>query len=139
MEISINNTKTDRMIKAALEGLTARQRTIADNVANVDTPEFKASRVSFETQLKQAIGSIEQPLPMAKVQNAVAGPGEAPAEVKPSVILESDLGRRNDGNNVDVDREMLELADTNVRFNALIQVMSSKIAGLRYAINDGRR
>ena len=137
--MDLANTKNDRLIKTALEGLVARQRTIADNVANVDTPEFKASRVSFETQLKQAIGSVEQPLAMAKVQNAVAGPGEAPAEVKPSVILESDLGRRNDGNNVDVDREMLELADTNVRFNALIQVMSSKIAGLRYAINDGRR
>ena len=40
---------------------------------------------------------------------------------------------------MDVDREMLELADTNVRFNALIQVMSAKMAGLRYAINDGRR
>ena len=53
--------------------------------------------------------------------------------------MESDLGRRNDGNNVDIDREMLELADTNVRYNALVQVMSTKMAGLRYAINDGRR
>jgi flagellar basal-body rod protein FlgB len=46
---------------------------------------------------------------------------------------------RNDGNNVDVDREMLELADTNLRFNALIQTMNAKLSGLRYAINDGRR
>lgn len=137
--MELANTRNDRLIKTALEGLVARQRTIADNVANVDTPEFKASRVSFETALKQSIGSIEQPLRMTKVENAVAGPGDAPADVKPTVTLEANLGRRNDGNNVDVDREMLELADTNVRFNALIQVMSSKIAGLRYAINDGRR
>ncbi|HZO27821.1 MAG TPA: flagellar basal body rod protein FlgB [Chloroflexota bacterium] len=137
--MDLTNTKHDRLIKTALEGLVARQRTIADNVANVDTPEFKASRVSFETQLKQAIGSVEQPLKMTKVQNAVAGPGDPPAELKPSVTVESDLGRRNDGNNVDIDREMLELADTNVRYNALVQVMSTKMAGLRYAINDGRR
>ena len=52
--MELANTKNDRLIKTALEGLVARQRTIADNVANVDTPEFKASRVSFETALKQA-------------------------------------------------------------------------------------
>jgi flagellar basal-body rod protein FlgB len=137
--MELGNTKNDRLIRTALEGLTARQRTIADNVANVDTPEFKASHVSFETALKQAVGSVEQPLPMTKVQNAVAGPGDAPVDVKPSVTIDADLSRRNDGNNVDVDREMLELADTNLRFNALIQTMNAKLSGLRYAINDGRR
>jgi flagellar basal-body rod protein FlgB len=137
--VEIVDTKNDRLLKAALEGLTARQRTIADNVANVDTPEFKASRVTFETSLKQAIGHIDQPLPMAKVQNGVDGPSDVPTDLKPNVTVETDLGRRNDGNNVDVDREMLELSDTNLRFNALIQSMSSKMQTLRYVINDGRR
>src|SRR5215216_6807079 len=126
--MELANTRNDRLIKTALEGLVARQRTIADNVANVDTPEFKGSHVSFEMALKQEIGSVEQPLRMSKVTNAVAGPSDAPSEIKPTVTKDTDLGRRNDGNNVDVDREMLELADTNVRFNALVQVMSSKMA-----------
>lgn len=137
--MEIINTKNDNLLKSALEGLASRQRTIADNVANVDTPDFKASRVSFETALKQAHGTIDQPLKMFKVENAVAAPGEAPADLKPTVVQETDLGRRNDGNNVDIDREMLELSDTNVRFNALIQVMSSKVSGLRYVINNGQR
>jgi flagellar basal-body rod protein FlgB len=137
--VEIVNTKSDQLLKSALEGLTARQRTIADNVANVDTPDFKASRVSFETALKQAHGTIDQPLKMFKVDNAVAGPGQATGDLKPTVVQETDLGRRNDGNNVDVDREMLELSDTNVRFNALIQVMNGKISGLRYVINNGSR
>jgi flagellar basal-body rod protein FlgB len=137
--VEINNSKNDRLIESALRGLTARQRTIADNVANVDTPEFKASRVSFEAQLKQAIGADDQPLRMFKVKNGVDSPGDAPADVKPTVIQETDLGRRNDGNNVDIDREMLDLSDTNVRFNALIQVMGNKVSNLRYVINDGKR
>ena len=137
--MELNNTKNDRLITSALEGLTARQRTIADNVANVDTPEFKGSRVSFEAQLKKAIGSDDQPLRMFKVQNGVDSPGDAPSDVKPTVIQETGTGRRNDGNNVDIDREMLELSDTNVRFNALIQVMGSKLSNLKYVINDGRR
>jgi flagellar basal-body rod protein FlgB len=137
--VELNNTKNDRLIASALEGLTARQRTIADNVANVDTPEFKGSRVSFEAQLKKAIGTDDQPLRMFKVQNGVDSPGDAPADVKPTVIQETGTGRRNDGNNVDIDREMLDLSDTNVRFNGLIQVMSNKISNLRYVINDGKR
>ncbi|MCC7369074.1 MAG: flagellar basal body rod protein FlgB [Chloroflexi bacterium] len=137
--MQINDTRTDRLIKSALEGLTARQRTIADNVANVDTPEFKATHVTFETQLKQAIGTVDNPLPMFKVANAVEGPGAVPERIRPQAQIESDTGRRNDGNNVDIDAEMLELTDTNTRFNALIQVMSNKLSGLRYVINDGKR
>lgn len=137
--MDITGTKTDRLLKTALEGLAARQRTIADNVANVDTPQFKASRVGFEMALRQAVGSVDQPLPMAKVKDAVPGPANAAVNIKPTVSVESGTSRRSDGNNVDVDREMLELTDTNLRFNALIQSMSSKLQGLRYVINDGRR
>jgi len=132
------NSKNDRLLKSALEGLTARQRTIADNVANVDTPDFKATRVSFETALKQAHGTVKSPLPMFKVTNGVDAPGAVPERIKPTAQIESMTGRRNDGNNVDIDSEMLELADTNARFNALIQIMSSKVSGLRNVINGGR-
>jgi flagellar basal-body rod protein FlgB len=137
--VQIGNTKNEQLLKSALEGLTARQRTIADNVANVDTPEFKATRVSFEKALSQAHGARDNSLPMFKVPGGVAGPGEAVGNVSPTATQETNLGRRNDGNNVDIDTEMLELSDTNIRFNALIQVMSSKMTGLRYVINDGKR
>ncbi|MFN8634024.1 MAG: flagellar basal body rod protein FlgB [Chloroflexota bacterium] len=137
--MQINDTKNDRVIQAALQGLTARQRAIADNVANVDTPQFKATHVSFEKSLQQALGADDQPLRMMKVQNGVAGPDDASADLKPTVTLDSSTGRRNDGNNVDIDGEMLELSDTNIRFNSLIQVMNSKMQILRYAINDGKR
>src|SRR4051812_43718144 len=137
--MQINDTKDDRLLESALKGLTARQRTIADNVANVDTPEFKASHVSFEMALKQAHGTLDTPLEMLEVKNGLPGPGDAPADVKPTTIVDAGTSRRNDGNNVDIDSEMLELSDTNVRFNALIQSMGSKLSSLRYVINDGRR
>jgi flagellar basal-body rod protein FlgB len=137
--VQINDTKNDRVIQAALQGLTARQRAIADNVANVDTPEFKASHVSFEKMLQQSLGTDDQPLQMMRVQNGVAGPDDASADLKPTVTMDTSTGRRNDGNNVDIDSEMLQLSDTNIRFNSLIQVMNSKMQILRYAINDGKR
>jgi flagellar basal-body rod protein FlgB len=136
--VEINSSKNDQLLQAALKGLSTRQQTIADNVANVDTPQFKASRVSFETELKQALGTGDQPLPMFKVTNGVAGPGDSSGDVKPTVTTESDTSRRNDGNNVDVDREMLDLTDTNMRYNAVISTVSSKLQILRYAINGGK-
>jgi flagellar basal-body rod protein FlgB len=136
--VEINSSKNDQLLQAALKGLSTRQQTIADNVANVDTPQFKASRVGFEESLKQAMGNGDQPLPMFKVTNGVQGPGDAPSEIKPTVTTESDTSRRNDGNNVDVDREMLDLTDTNMRFNAVISTVSSKLQILRYAINGGK-
>jgi flagellar basal-body rod protein FlgB len=136
--VEINSSKNDQLLQAALKGLSTRQQTIADNVANVDTPQFKASRVGFEESLKQAMGNGDQPLPMFKVTNGVQGPGDAPADIKPTVTTESDTSRRNDGNNVDVDREMLDLTDTNMRFNAVISTVSSKLQILRYAINGGK-
>ena len=136
--MEINTSKNDQLLQAALKGLSTRQQTIADNVANVDTPQFKASRVGFEESLKQAMGNGDQPLPMFKVTNGVQGPGDAPADIKPTVTTESDTSHRNDGNNVDVDREMLDLTDTNMRFNAVISTVSSKLQILRYAINGGK-
>jgi flagellar basal-body rod protein FlgB len=46
---------------------------------------------------------------------------------------------RNDGNNVDVDREMSRLAETSLTYNALVQAMNMKLSGLRSAIFEGRR
>src|ERR1700736_6007434 len=54
---NIQFTGNDGYLRAAMSGLAARQRTIANNVANVDTPGFKASEVNFEAALKSAIGS----------------------------------------------------------------------------------
>jgi flagellar basal-body rod protein FlgB len=134
--MEVGGTKADRLLHAALDGLAARQRSISDNVANVDTPGFKASRVEFEGALKQAMGKSDA-TKMATVQNAVAGPDDESAG--PQVIRTSNITRRTDGNNVDVDQEMVELAETNLTYNAVAQIMSNRLRLLRTAIFEGRR
>lgn len=134
--MEIARTQTDRLLNTALDGLAARQRAISDNVANVDTPGFKASRVDFEDALKQAAGKSDAPK-MTPVQNAVAGPGDEAAG--PRVIRTDNVTRRSDGNNVDVDQEMVDLAETNVTYNAVAQLMSARLRLLRTAIYEGRR
>ena len=84
----------DRVIDAALKGLSLRQRAIASNLANVETPGYKALRVRFEDRLKEAIRNPG----LAASGGAFAGPR---VEVDGSTTL------RNDGNNVDVVVDLL--------------------------------
>src|SRR5207245_5965747 len=82
----------DGYLRAAMSGLAARQRAIANNVANVDTPGFKASEVRFEDVLKSAVGQ--------------AKPGSAPNQASLNAAasrqtLVDATSTRADGNNVD--------------------------------------
>ena len=138
--MEIGNTAKDNLFRSALDGLSARQRDIADNIANVDTPDFKASKVTFEQSLKKAYGQLKAGNPtMYKVQNGVAGPDRDAISVTPQTVTLQTTTRRNDGNNVDIDEEMLDLTNTNLTYNALIQTTSARLSGLRNVINGGSR
>jgi flagellar basal-body rod protein FlgB len=115
----------DRYIRAALSGLTARQRTIANNVANVDTPNFKASEVRFEDTLRAA---------MRRGNALTAGDAALQAGVRRTSTLEG-TSSRGDGNNVDIEREMELLAEANLTYSALTQTLATRIGILRNVIN----
>src|SRR2546423_11737542 len=95
---NVNFSGADSYLQAALSGLAARQRTIANNVANVDTPNFKASEVRFEDSLKAAMNRAQRGLP-------TAGQTALNATASQSTLVDATSGR-GDGNNVDIDREM---------------------------------
>jgi flagellar basal-body rod protein FlgB len=118
----------DGYLRAAMSGLAARQRAIANNVANVDTPNFKASEVRFEDALKSAISR--------------ARPGSAPDQsaldaAARRVSTNDVTSTRADGNNVDIDREMEMLGEANLNYSALTQVMATRI-GIMRAVVSGR-
>ncbi|HLH25590.1 MAG TPA: flagellar basal body rod protein FlgB [Chloroflexota bacterium] len=135
--MEIATSSSDRLIQAALNGLSARQRVIADNVANVDTPGFKASHVDFETALKRAQGGDPS---LRLLGYRGDGRWQAPdaSSLEPTVTVDRST-RREDGNNVDVDQQMLEMADANITYNALSTLTSARFGILRTVINEGRR
>ena len=126
---SINFSSTDGYIRAALSGLAARQRTIANNVANADTPNFKASEVNFEQTLQNAIQKARpgQPIDQTALDGAVT-----------RTSLVNATSTRGDGNNVDIDREMEMLGEANLTYSALTQTMATRLGILRNVINGGR-
>ena len=116
----------DSYLRAAMSGLAARQRTIANNVANVDTPGFKASEVRFEDALNDAIKRDRSGTKVDQTRlNASAS----------RTSLVDATTTRADGNNVDVDREMELLGEANLNYSALTQVMSTRLGILRTVIN----
>ena len=119
----------DGYIRAALTGLSSRQRTIANNVANVDTPNFKASEVRFEEALKSAMTRQHGNAPSQSALNSVASRSS----------LEDGTTTRADGNNVDIDREMEMLGETQLTYSALTQVMSTRLGILRSVVSGGTR
>src|SRR5437660_6428871 len=124
---SMRFSGADSYIRAALSGLSARQRTIANNVANVDTPNFKASEVRFEDALQGALARRGAQAPDQTTLNA------ATSKTTPIDGTTS----RADGNNVDIDREMELLGETQLSYSALTQVMSTRL-GIMRSVVSGR-
>jgi len=93
--------------------LSARQKLVASNIANADTPGYKTKDIDFESEFRAAMGGSPQ-------------------------VLEVDgLPTKNDGNNVSVDRESRLLSENDIRFNLASQLMKSEIQSIRTALQSG--
>lgn len=96
--------------------LVSRQKLVARNIANADTPGYKTQDLNFQQELERLSGSTGEP--------AISEPG--------GLIVKSD------GNNVNLDREARMLSETDMRFNIATQLMRGQIKEIRQAINEGR-
>ena len=128
MKIQALTGLTDEVLKKGLDASALRQRVTADNVANVNTPGFKRSTVSFEENLNRALENKD-----ALDQRASVG------EVNARVIRDRRTSMRSDHNNVDMDIEMVTLSANQIKYNSMIQLLSNRYGIMRYVINEGRR
>jgi flagellar basal-body rod protein FlgB len=101
--------------------LSAREKLIASNIANADTPGYRTRDIDFEAEYRRA---LHQGSPAAQPSATVDVPG---------------LRLKNDGNNVSLDREMRMLSETALRFNIATNFARSEMRQIRLAIDDGRQ
>lgn len=109
----------------------ARESVAASNLANIDTPGYKARQVDFQSLLDGQLGA----LPMAATDpQHLAGtvPPDAGTEVEP------DQPARRDGNTVQLDHELLSMTQASIDFSAAQTVLAEKFRLVRYAINEGK-
>ena len=121
--------------QAALDGLTLRQELVGRNLSNVDTPGYQALAVNFESALERAQNRL-QPVNLQTTRPAhLAAPARQSALMQ--VGLRTGGSQRADGNNVDVDLELSQMAETGIRYQALTQLISKKLLLLK-SIATGR-
>lgn len=123
-----------RQIELGLDWAAGRQRAIANNLANVDTPGYKREDVAFPEALREAQSSRALTLAVTAPRHLAPAAQESLA-----VIRDTSTTLRNDGNNVDIEVEAAELAKNALYYNALINRAAGYLASLRFVISEGRR
>lgn len=121
-----------KVLQKGLEGSSTRQKVLSNNVANIDTPNFKRSDVDFQAVLGSALGRNSKILPMKLTSpKHLRGIGEADGS---GIVTDHSTSLRNDGNNVDVDREMTYVAENGLYYNSLTRTISSQLGLLRMVL-----
>jgi flagellar basal-body rod protein FlgB len=108
------------LLSRTLQVASVRHRTIAQNIANVNTPEYKRLEVEFEDELARVLRE---------------GSARDLGQVKPRIV-ESDTGaERADGNNVTLEQEMTDLSKNSLLYTASAQFLATRLAMLRSAVS----
>jgi flagellar basal-body rod protein FlgB len=95
--------------------LSTRQKLVAANIANADTPGFKTKDIDFQSELENQVGSLN-----------------------PNVMEVPGLRTKNDGNNVSVDREARLLAENALRFSVASNLARSELSTVKMAIEEDK-
>ena len=103
------------VLASALDGISTRQNLIADNIANVDTPHYRARSVDFETSLRAAIAR---------------GDGGAPLSYE-TVLSTSPVGVND--NNVDLRKETMAAMQSTFQYQLVTRSVTDRLAALRTA------
>ena len=106
-----------------------RRSVISDNLANSDTPNFKRSNVNFEAQLKRAFDSQQKPALEAKMTNERHIPFFQPVDyrsVGPRRVLDYLSQSKSNGNNVDIEEEMMLSLKNQLNYQLLTQAVSNQ-------------
>lgn len=110
---------------------------IARNIANMDTPGYKAKDLKFFDVMGEVMGEGKK-LPLARTnEKHLPLPGEV---VDPSAYIyqQNNPSVRNDGNDVNVDYEMSQMAENSIRYNELADITSEQFTKLKDAISSGQ-
>jgi flagellar basal-body rod protein FlgB len=119
-------------LETSLKYSSIKHELIAQNIANADTPNYKGKRISFQKVLDDSV---------ARMQTHVTDPRhfELRHERHPSIGIDNlQIRYRHDGNSVDIDKEMADLAANQIYFHALSDRLNGKFQSLKDIIQGGK-
>lgn len=120
------------IMQRALDGAWARHELLANNVANAETPGYKRLDYDFRSQLQKELSRVASP--------TMTNSRHLSASTSQRTFFEQDLSSITaDGNSVDIDKEMGEVATNALYYEAVSRQLASYMGLLRKAITEGRR
>ncbi|KRL02118.1 flagellar basal body rod protein FlgB [Liquorilactobacillus capillatus] len=118
------------LLKQAMDVSTTRSQLISSNIANVNTANYKAKRVDFENQLNKAMGADGFKLATTNKKHL-----QASETVTPAITTNTDTSVKKNGNNVDLDVEMMNQATNGLYYSALVSQLNGRYQMMNYVLN----
>ena len=132
--------KTTIIQEKGLDAAWLRNEVLSHNLANVDTPTYKRKDVDFEKYLRGALNYGLDDVIVNRRHNFRFSKAPSIDSIKPNVMEEyNTMAMRIDGNNVDIDEEMAQMAKNTIRYNVMTQNLTDKFSKIKHAITEGRR
>lgn len=123
--MAIFNNTSFRLLEQGLDGVWQKQQVISQNIANADTPGYKAKTVNFKTVLTEETNNIkDKAMSKSKPQLNLAT----------TVSVEKGTNQTFDENNVDTEKEHIALADAQIQYNLLVNKISNEFDMIKSAI-----
>ncbi len=116
-----------------------RHNVTAANIANAETPGYKAQKLDFEEALSRAIdheglGKMHT----SSKEHFLMGQG-ATGRVSADVYDNPEIAMSNDGNTVNLENEMATLSENSILYKAAMELINKKLGSMRYAVTEGSR
>ena len=129
---------TIKALAASIKMREMRQEIISSNIANAETPGYKAKRLSFEDALARALDvDGQENMNVTDDEHFNVGSGGF-ANLQPEVYEDPNGNASEDGNTVDRDHEMSQMAKNKILYDASVQLLNKKLGLMKYAINSER-
>ena len=125
MKIDLFDRSRIPLLEKQLDAFTVRNKAIADNIANIGTPNYKRLDVSFEKQLSDAIDESKNDVDLSSKVG----------QVEPEISIDRSSLLDSGANNVNIETEMAELAKNQLQFKMAAQLMSDTFKQIDESIN----
>jgi flagellar basal-body rod protein FlgB len=131
----INYNKIVDKLGAEMDTKVLQSKLIASNIANVDTPGYVSKYLKFDHVLKQNADELNIAMKVTNPKHMTDGV----SGILNNEIVENPNPGRPDGNNVNIDEEMLKLSENNIQYNVAVQLLAKHMAHIKDSIQQAGR